>query len=381
MKNKDDFIRHAESITGYICQKAGIIVQRRVKMRHNKKVIGLMTALILSVGMFGSVPVHAESIWDLPGAPEKKESSSKDAEEYFINFEEMEAMRETVTEKDALTKEAQKDLLIAGPGSIYAKASGDTPGHWDDSSGYWMYWLANEGRWATNEWIKQGGDWYYLDGSGHMKSGFFWVGDSAYYCNASGVMQTGWQEIGSGKSRYYYFDANGAWLVTTDTIGCNHGILVLASNHYNFAEQGNIRYYSTAGSRYNSTIRNGVNLWNNATDLMNISEGNASNWNLLFQEEALGEGVVARTYMNIRGSYVSDPSLLTTNWSTSRVSFNSSGSPVSTTGAHEIGHVMGLSHHTDSRYLYRYDIMYPYSNNSRKITIYDVNVLGHLFEN
>ena len=194
-------------------------------------------------------------------------------------------------------------------------------------------------------------------------------------------MQTGWQDIGSGKSRYYYFDANGALLVTTDTKGCNHGILVLAPQHYNFSGQGNVRYYNIAGSRYSSTIRNGATLWNNATNLMNITEGNASNWNFLFQEEALGDGVVARTYMNVRRNYVTSPSSLTANWTTSRISFNPSSTPVSTTGAHEIGDVMGLSHHTDLRYLYRYGIMYPYSNNSRKTTIYDVNVLGHLFEN
>ena len=101
----------------------------------------------------------------------------------------------------------------------------------------------------------------------------------------------------------------------------------------------------------------------------------------MFQEEALGDGVVARTYMNVRGNYVTSPSSLTANWTTSRINFNPSSTPVSTTGAHEIGDVMGLSHHTDLRYLYRYGIMYPYSNNSRKTTIYDVNVLGHLFEN
>lgn len=347
-----------------------------------KRVIGVIVALAFSMGAFGAVPVHAESVWDLPGAPERIDGSDEEAVEYFNELEEIESIRETITAEDTLTEEAQNDLLTVGPNSIYARAAGDTPGEWyvDPATLRYRFRLT-DGSDARAQWIKDNGEWYYLDADGFMKSGFFWVDGNAYYCNASGVMQTGWQEIGSEKSRYYYFDANGAWLVTTDTRGCNHGVLVLSQQHCNFSEQGNVRYYNIAGSRYNSTIRNGATIWNNATNLMNITEGNASNWNLLFQEEDLGAGIIARTYLNVNGSYVTNPSALTTNWITSRVSFNPSETPGSSTGAHEIGHAMGLSHHTDSRYLYRYDLMYPYENSSRKITIYDVNVLGHLFEN
>lgn len=67
--------------------------------------------------------------------------------EYFTNLEEIESIRETITEEGTLTEEAQNDLLTVGPGSIYARATGDTPGYWDNSTGYWKYWLSNEGRW------------------------------------------------------------------------------------------------------------------------------------------------------------------------------------------------------------------------------------------
>lgn len=112
-------------------------------MKHKR----VIAALVISTGGFGAVPVHAESIWDLPGAPEQTDGSDEEAVEYFTNLEEIESIRETITEEGTLTEEAQNDLLTVGPGSIYARATGDTPGYWDNSTGYWKYWLSNEGRW------------------------------------------------------------------------------------------------------------------------------------------------------------------------------------------------------------------------------------------
>ena len=44
-------------------------------------------------------------------------------------------------------------------------------------------------------WIKESGNWYYLDDSGAMKTGWCWVSGSWYYLDTSGVMQTGLQTI------------------------------------------------------------------------------------------------------------------------------------------------------------------------------------------
>lgn len=157
-----------------------------------------------------------------------------------------------------------------------------------------MYWLTNEGRWARNEWIKQGGDWYYLDGNGHMKSGLFWASDgNTYYCNASGVMQTGWQDLG-GEYRWYYFDANGAWLVTSDIKGCSHGFFCVGSNHYHMSFM-NIKYYNLSGSGYSSAIRSGANMWNSATNVGSICKGDDTNANVTIQKQLYGTNVVAST--------------------------------------------------------------------------------------
>lgn len=41
----------------------------------------------------------------------------------------IEESREGITEKDSLTEEAQRELLITGPSSVYSRASGNTPGY------------------------------------------------------------------------------------------------------------------------------------------------------------------------------------------------------------------------------------------------------------
>ena len=65
-------------------------------------------------------------------------------------------------------------------------------------------------------WIKESGNWYYLDDSGAMKTGWCWVSGSWYYLNTSGVMQTGLQTI-NGKQ--YYLSSSGDMQVGWHNIG------------------------------------------------------------------------------------------------------------------------------------------------------------------
>lgn len=56
-------------------------------------------------------------------------------------------------------------------------------------------------------WIKESGNWYYLDDSGAMKTGLQTIGGNEYYLSTSGAMQTGWQNIGDDT---YFFADSGA---------------------------------------------------------------------------------------------------------------------------------------------------------------------------
>lgn len=348
----------------------------------SRKMIAFIATTLLGIGVFKTAPVYA-SIWDLPGAPDRTEASNEEVEEYFANYDTLEAMREGITEEDALTEEAQCDLLLLGPASIYARAAGDTPGEWyvDPATLRYRFRLT-DGSDARAQWIKDNGEWYYLDADGFMKSGLFWVDGNAYYCNASGVMQTGWQALTANPvvdDGWYYFDANGAWLVRTDTKGCEHGVLCLCPSHYHLSSR-NIRYRNLVGVNYDTRIRSGMNMWKNATDIISIQEVTDSSFNVMYMgSKTLGESTIARTQFLKNGEYTSS-SNLNSNWSSSKILINTvTDSFVSGTAAHETGHAMGLSHHTDSRYGYRYSIMYPVKNSARKIQIYDVNVVGHLY--
>ena len=56
-------------------------------------------------------------------------------------------------------------------------------------------------------WIKEYGNWYYLNTSGAMQTGLQTINGKQYYLSASGAMQTGWQNIGDDT---YFFADSGA---------------------------------------------------------------------------------------------------------------------------------------------------------------------------
>ena len=65
-------------------------------------------------------------------------------------------------------------------------------------------------------WIKEYGNWYYLDDSSAMKTGWCRVSGIWYYLNTSGVMQTGLQTIGGNE---YYLNTSGAMQTGWQNIG------------------------------------------------------------------------------------------------------------------------------------------------------------------
>ena len=111
---------------------------------------------------------------------------------------------------------------------VYADQDGAFVGGWVKDGGQWYYldpsskvmktgWVADGGSWyyltgsgaMAIGWVNDGGTWYYLNASGKMATGWLNVGGSWYYLSPSGAMLTGTQVI---NGRTYVFDANGIWV-------------------------------------------------------------------------------------------------------------------------------------------------------------------------
>ena len=88
-----------------------------------------------------------------------------------------------------------------------------TQGNWAKIDGrYWLY--MKNGTPAYNDWIKDGGKWYYLDIKGAMVTGWQEITyngvNSWYYFDTSGAMVTGWQKLSWSKgTSWFYFNADG----------------------------------------------------------------------------------------------------------------------------------------------------------------------------
>ena len=111
---------------------------------------------------------------------------------------------------------------------VYADQDGALVSGWVRDGGQWYYldpsskvmktgWLADGGSWyyltasgaMATGWVNDGGTWYYLNASGKMATGWLNLGGAWYYLSPSGAMLTGTQVI---NGRTYVFDANGIWV-------------------------------------------------------------------------------------------------------------------------------------------------------------------------
>ncbi|MBS4874452.1 MAG: S8 family serine peptidase [Actinomyces sp.] len=111
---------------------------------------------------------------------------------------------------------------------VYADQDGALVSGWVRDGGQWYY-LDPSSKVMKTGWLADGGSWYYLTGSGAMAIGWVNDGGSWYYLNASGKMVTGWLNVGGAwyylgpdgamftgthviNGRTYVFDANGIWV-------------------------------------------------------------------------------------------------------------------------------------------------------------------------
>ncbi len=111
---------------------------------------------------------------------------------------------------------------------VYADQDGALVSGWVRDGGQWYY-LDPSSKVMKTGWLADGGSWYYLTASGAMAIGWVNDGGSWYYLNASGKMVTGWLNVGGAwyylgpdgamftgthviNGRTYVFDANGIWV-------------------------------------------------------------------------------------------------------------------------------------------------------------------------
>ncbi len=111
---------------------------------------------------------------------------------------------------------------------VYADQDGALVSGWVRDGGQWYY-LDPSSKVMKTGWLADGGSWYYLTASGAMAIGWVNDGGSWYYLNASGKMVTGWLNVGGAwyylgpdgamftgthviNGRTYVFDTSGAWI-------------------------------------------------------------------------------------------------------------------------------------------------------------------------
>ena len=97
---------------------------------------------------------------------------------------------------------------------VYADQDGAFVGGWVKDGGQWYY-LDPSSKVMKTGWVADGGSWYYLTGSGAMAIGWVNDGGTWYFLNASGKMATGWLNVGGS---WYYLSPSGAMLTGTQVI-------------------------------------------------------------------------------------------------------------------------------------------------------------------
>ena len=91
---------------------------------------------------------------------------------------------------------------------VYADQDGALASGWIRDGGQWYY-LDPATKVMATGWVADGGSWYYLRASGSMATGWIKVGGLWYYLGPDGAMLTGTQVI---NGRTYVFDGSGAWV-------------------------------------------------------------------------------------------------------------------------------------------------------------------------
>ena len=75
---------------------------------------------------------------------------------------------------------------------------------WERIGGNWFYF--NQNGYMKTGWIKDGDKWYFLNPNGNMKTGWVKDGDNWYLLSPNGDMKTGWIKDGD---KWYFLTPNG----------------------------------------------------------------------------------------------------------------------------------------------------------------------------
>ena len=97
---------------------------------------------------------------------------------------------------------------------VYADSDGALVGGWVKDGGQWYY-LDPASHVMATGWVADRGSWYYLTGNGAMAIGWVNDGGTWYFLNASGKMATGWVK---DRGTWYYLAPSGAMLTGTHVI-------------------------------------------------------------------------------------------------------------------------------------------------------------------
>ena len=97
---------------------------------------------------------------------------------------------------------------------VYADSDGALVSGWVRDGGQWYY-LDPASHVMATGWVADGGSWYYLTGNGAMAIGWVKDGGTWYFLNASGKMATGWIK---DRGTWYYLAPSGAMLTGTHLI-------------------------------------------------------------------------------------------------------------------------------------------------------------------
>ena len=97
---------------------------------------------------------------------------------------------------------------------VYADSDGALVSGWVKDGGQWYY-LDPASHVMATGWVADRGSWYYLTGNGAMAIGWVNDGGTWYFLNASGKMATGWVK---DRRTWYYLAPSGAMLTGTHVI-------------------------------------------------------------------------------------------------------------------------------------------------------------------
>ena len=97
---------------------------------------------------------------------------------------------------------------------VYADSDGALVSGWVKDGGQWYY-LDPASHVMATGWVADRGSWYYLTGNGAMAIGWVNDGGTWYFLNASGKMATGWVK---DRGTWYYLAPSGAMLTGTHVI-------------------------------------------------------------------------------------------------------------------------------------------------------------------